>query len=110
MPALISGVARRLGDLVGAGLPAGAAGVAVLRTRLDLGAMMTLEPTAAGWELAAYNCPYRAVGQRFEEVCDLVPQVIGAALHTGAQRPVCQRDGALACHFSIARTDHSSAS
>ena len=101
---LLRGVGQQLGALLRNGLPASPDDrVAALRSRLDLGAMMTLDTTAAGWELEAYNCPYRAVGQKFEAVCDLVPRVIGVALGQRVDRPQCQRDGALACHFSVAR-------
>jgi predicted ArsR family transcriptional regulator len=75
-----------------------------LAKQLDFGGMLgQLERTPGGWELRAFNCIYHATGQRFEEVCDLVPAVIERVTGLPAERPACQRDGQRACTFTLGR-------
>ena len=70
--------------------------------QLNLGGNLTqLERTPGGWELRAYNCPYLAVGCRFEAVCNIAPRVLSIATGLVAERVVCQRDGKAACHVLI---------
>jgi predicted ArsR family transcriptional regulator len=104
LPALMEGVARRLGTQVRDALEGlrDEARVRALRDLLDIGEMLHLERTPAGFELRAYNCLYRAAGQKFEPVCDLVPRIIALATDANVERPSCQRDGQRACVFSIA--------
>ncbi|SMB94477.1 helix-turn-helix transcriptional regulator [Deinococcus hopiensis] len=69
---------------------------------LNLGGNLSqLERTPGGWELRAYNCPYLAVGCRFEAVCNIAPRVLSIATGLAAERVVCQRDGKAACHVLI---------
>lgn len=63
-----------------------------------------LKKSESGWELLAYNCVYREAGIRFKEVCDLLPRVIAQVTGLPAERPICQRDGARACTFTVSRT------
>lgn len=72
---------------------------------LDLsGPLVDLERTPGGWEVHAYNCPYLAVGRKFEAVCDLAPRVLTLATGLPAERPACQRDGERACRLTIGRS------
>jgi predicted ArsR family transcriptional regulator len=103
LPALMQGVAQRLSDQLKPALEntQGETRLQLLRDLLDVGEMLHLERTPAGFELRAYNCLYRAAGSKFEAVCDLVPNTIGLALGSSVDRPACQRDGQRACIFSI---------
>ncbi len=72
-----------------------------LMQRLDYGDMLgRLANTEGGWEFHAYNCVYRATGERFEPVCDLLPKVVRLATGMEAERVRCQRDGNHSCHFA----------
>jgi predicted ArsR family transcriptional regulator len=72
-----------------------------LMDRLDYGEMLgQLRHTPGGWEFRAYNCVYRATGERFEGVCDLLPEVVKRAAGTDAERVRCQRDGHRTCTFA----------
>ncbi|MCX7601314.1 MAG: ArsR family transcriptional regulator [Meiothermus sp.] len=103
---LLDGVAASMATELGRKLEGltGPARLEALLRHLDYGDMLaTLEETPAGWELKAHNCLYHATGQRFEPVCNLLPQVITRATGLPAERPFCQRDGLRACHFWIGR-------
>lgn len=67
------------------------------------GSLSDLERTPGGWEFRAYNCPYLAVGCKFEAVCNTVPRVITLATGLPAERAACQRDGLPACHITIGK-------
>ena len=72
-----------------------------LMQQLDYGEMLgRLANTPGGWEFEAYNCVYRATGERFEGVCDLLPRVVEDATGMDAERVRCQRDGGHTCHFA----------
>lgn len=72
-----------------------------LMRRLDYGEMLgRLANTPGGWEFEAYNCVYRAAGERFEGVCELLPKVVEGATGIEAERVRCQRDGHRTCHFA----------
>jgi predicted ArsR family transcriptional regulator len=103
LPMLMHGVAQRLSDQLKPALEHthGEGRMQRLRDLLDVGEMLHLERTPAGFELRAYNCLYRAAGSKFEAVCDLVPSIIGLVLGSSVDRPACQRDGQRACVFSI---------
>ncbi len=92
-------IARRVrGEL--RGLPPEERLLELLR-HLDYGEMLAhLDRTPGGWELHAYNCVYRAAGERFEGVCDLLPDVVRRAAGVDAERVRCQRDGERTCHFA----------
>jgi predicted ArsR family transcriptional regulator len=100
---LMNGVARRLGAQLQAALEGrqGRDRLEMLRDLLDIGHMLQLERTEAGYELRAFNCLYKTAGSKFEAVCDLIPNIIGLATGNDTNRPVCQRDGQRACVFSI---------
>lgn len=72
-----------------------------LMQQLDYGEMLgRLANTPGGWEFEAYNCVYRATGERFEGVCNLLPKVVEDATGMAAERVRCQRDGNRTCHFA----------
>lgn len=72
-----------------------------LMEHLDYGEMLgQLRETPGGWEFHAYNCVYRATGERFEGVCELLPAVVKRAAGTEAERVRCQRDGHRTCYFA----------
>jgi predicted ArsR family transcriptional regulator len=100
---LMNGIARRLSAQLKVALEGkhGKDKLEMLRDLLDIGQMLHLERTEAGYELRAYNCLYKAAGSKFEAVCDLIPNIIGLATGNDTNRPVCQRDGQRACVFSI---------
>ena len=90
--------ARVKGEL--AGLPPRARLLRLMQ-QLDYGEMLgRLANTPGGWEFEAYNCVYRATGERFEGVCDLLPKVVVDATGMDAERVRCQRDGNRTCHFA----------
>ncbi|MEJ2668384.1 MAG: ArsR family transcriptional regulator [Deinococcales bacterium] len=100
---LLDDVAASLADGVKADLadlPPRARLLALMQ-RLDYGDMLgRLANTEGGWEFHAYNCVYRATGERFEPVCDLLPKVVHYATGMDAERVRCQRDGNRTCHFA----------
>jgi predicted ArsR family transcriptional regulator len=72
--------------------------------QLDFGGILSeLETTEAGWELKAFNCRYRDTGFLYEQVCDILPQVIESMTGLESYRSICQRDGSRACQFAIHR-------
>lgn len=78
--------------------------VKALIQKLDFGGILSqFQTTESGWELQAFNCRYQDTGFKFEAVCDILPAVIERVTGLHAERPMCQRDGAQACHFAISR-------
>lgn len=72
--------------------------------QLDYGDMLgTMTEHSGSYEINAYNCLYKDTGDKFVEVCDLLPAVVNKATGLEAERPSCQRDGARACHFIVAK-------
>ncbi len=93
------GLAGRVRDDLD-GLPPRARLLELMR-RLDYGDMLgRLANTEGGWEFEAFNCVYRATGERFEGVCELLPKVVTGATGMPAERVRCQRDGHRSCHFA----------
>lgn len=102
---LLEGVAQRIATQLAATLPQRSSTdrLQQLLEGLDYGQMLaSLERTATGWELRAFNCLYRDIGCRFEGVCNLLPRAITLATGLAATRLSCQRDGERACRFAIA--------
>jgi predicted ArsR family transcriptional regulator len=103
---ILRGVVQQFRDQVKPALHSleGEARLRGLLQQLDYGGMLShLEATESGWELQAYNCMYKAIGCKFEPVCNLVPRVIEATTDLPTERITCQRDGERVCRFSIQR-------
>jgi len=65
------------------------------------GFLAAWEPTADGYLLNEYSCPYYSVGQRHSEVCSFDKQLMRIVLETEVVQTSCVLDGDPCCEFEI---------
>jgi predicted ArsR family transcriptional regulator len=65
------------------------------------GFLAAWEPTASGYVLSEYSCPYYSVGQRHSEVCSFDKQLMQIVLDTEIVQTSCMLNGDPSCDFAV---------